>query len=126
MSRTQLRAKSGASTETEKETVVEEIVPAGVSGSVQITADRTGTRIRFCCALFCDGTAGVFCGVELFFSAQQGIMPPCWQHAVTVSFAHTGKGVCASRNGVPASTKLQMMVSTNFIVMTVTLFGRFS
>ena len=115
MSQAQFRAKSGTAFAVGKKTAVEEIASAGFSGSVQITADRTGTGIRFCCVLFCDGTAGVFCGLE-FFAAQHGIPPPCWQHAGTVSFAHTGKGVCASRNGVPASTKLQMMDNITFTI----------
>lgn len=56
------------------------------------------------------------------FAWQHGILPPCWQQAGTGCFTHSGKGVCASRNGIPASTKLQMIASTNFIVVIVTLF----
>ena len=58
------------------------------------------------------------------FAWQHGILQPCWQQAGTGCFAqHAGNGVCAGRNGVPASTKLQMMASTIFIVENVPPMG---
>jgi hypothetical protein len=73
------------------------------------------------------GIAGKDSGSDEDFAWQQGILQPCWQHAGTGDFAqHAGNGVCASRNGVPASTKLQMMASASFIAANMTSFGLFN
>lgn len=48
-SRTQFRAKSGVATAIEDEIVVEEIMPAGASGSVHVIAVKAGrSEIWFC------------------------------------------------------------------------------
>jgi hypothetical protein len=62
----------------------------------------------------CVGTAGAGCEFDIGFAEQHDILPLQWQQACTGGWAH-GESVCAERNGVPASTKLQMMAHAVFI-----------
>jgi len=111
ISRAQSRTKSGAPAVTEDSVEWKEIESAGLAGSAQINALETGSEGWFWLPV-CDGSAGLDCGSGVDFALQHGISAPCWQQARTC-LAH-GVGVSASRNGVPASTRLQMMAHVVF------------
>jgi hypothetical protein len=92
---------------------VETVESAGVAGKVQIKT--AGARSESWLWLPAGaGAAGAGCESGDDFAAQQGITTPCWQQA-RICPAHAD-GVCAGRNGVPASTKLQMMANASFMV----------
>ena len=126
MSRTQFRAKSGPVFVINEMGATKKTLEPAASGNTHATMPMAGGESWF---WLVDGTgmAGKGCGSDEGFAWQQGILLPCWQHTGTGDFAqHADNGVCASRNGVPASTKLQMMANTSLIVSSVTSFGRFS
>jgi len=89
----------------------EEIESAGLAGNVQIKALEARSESGFWFPV-CDGTAGLDCESGDEFALQHGISAPCWQQARTC-LTHAD-GVCTSRNGVPASTKQQMMAHVVF------------
>jgi len=114
ISRAQSRANSGTPAVINGNTLAEEIGPAEVSGKVQATsvaASRDNWLVR---TLDDAGIAGAGCEPDAGCVVQQG-MTPWRQQAGSGCLAHVGDGVCASRNGVPASTRQQMMAQAVFI-----------
>ena len=89
----------------------EETESAGLDGRLQIKALEARSESWFWLPVG-DGTAGLDCESGVDFALQHGISPPCWQQTRTC--LTQADGVCASRNGVPASTKLQMMAHVVF------------
>ena len=92
----------------------EEIESFGLGGSVQIKALEARSESWFWLPV-CAGTAGFDCELGDEFTLQHGISMPCWQQTRTC--LTQADGVCASRNGVPASTRLQMMAHVVFIFL---------
>jgi hypothetical protein len=89
----------------------EEIESAGLAGSLQIKTLEARSESWLWLPV-CDGTTGLDCESGEDFAAQQGIVTPCWQQART-GLTHDD-GVCAIRNGVPISNRLQTMASVVF------------
>ncbi len=116
ISRAQFRANSGVSAAMESVVEREEIEFAGWAGSVQIRALNVSNESWFWLPV-CAGTAGLDCESGDEFALQHDIAPPHWQQARTC-LAH-GDGICcaARRNGVPASTRLQMMAHIVFTLL---------
>ena len=114
MSRAQFRANNGTPAAINGGTLAEETEPASFSGKVQTAKVAAINESWLARTLAGTGTAGAGCELEAGCAAQQSITP--WrQQAGTVWLAHAGDGVCASRNGVPASTRQQMMAQAVFI-----------
>jgi hypothetical protein len=91
----------------------EEIVSDRLAGSDQIK--MLGARSESWLWLpVCTGTAGLDCESGDDFTLQHGIAPPCWQQARTC-LTHDD-GVCAIRNGVPISSRLQTMANVVFTI----------
>ncbi len=113
MSQAQFRAKSGAPAIRNDGVVTDEIESAGFVGKAQIKAE--GARMENWLWLPVGaGAAGTGCGSGDDFAAQQGIVQPWPQQEL--AFMAQGAAVCAANSGVPASRKLQMMASANFMV----------
>jgi hypothetical protein len=89
----------------------EEIETAGLAGKDQIKALEARSESWFWLPV-CVGIAGLGCESGDDFALQHGISPPWWQQARTC--LTQAEGVCVSRNGVPASTRLQMMAHVVF------------
>ena len=111
MRRAQSRAKSGAPAAIADGVEWEEIESARLAGSVQIKALETRSESWFGLPVGA-GTAGLDCESGDEFTLQQGISAPGRQQARTCLTQDVG--VCASRNGVPASTRLQRMAHVVF------------
>ncbi len=111
ISRAQSRAKSRAPGAIER-AAAGEIETAGFTGRVQA---RVPGAKRDSWAWLPAGAGAAGAGWEsgAGLDWQHDILPPHWQHA-RAGFAH-GIGFGADSNGVPASRKLQMMVSTIFM-----------
>jgi len=91
----------------------EETESAGLAGSVQIKALKARSE-SWPGLPVCDGTTGLDCESGADFVSQQGMVTPCWQQARTC--LAQDDGVCAIRNGVPISSKLQTMPSVVFTI----------
>ena len=111
MRRAQSRAKSGAPAAIADGVEWEEIESARLAGSVQIKALETRSESWFGLPVGA-GTAGLDCESGDGLVLQHGISTPRWQQTRTCLMQDAG--VCASRNGVPASTRLQMMAHVVF------------
>lgn len=114
MSQAQFRAKIEALAMVGGRSLEAEIESAPSAGRTHDTASAGEYQICVWLA-FRAGITGLGCESDGSLAEQQDIFTPCWQQAGTDCPAHLGAGVRASRNGVPASTKLQMMASASFM-----------
>ena len=113
MSQAQFRAKSGAPAIVNDGVETGEIEPTGFDGKVQIRTEEARME-NWLWLPAGAGTVGAGCESGDDFAAQQGIVQPWPQQAP--AFMTQGAGACAASSGAPASRKLQIMASANFMV----------
>ena len=116
MSRAQFRANSGRPFAEHDGADCEEIVVTGLAGRVQIRKAGANSECWVWLpagagATGADGEAGVDRAL------QHAMLPPGWQQARTCLPHAAGTGICTANGGVAASRRLQMMASTNFMLL---------